>query len=142
MKIYSLYCETNHHFSDILTVDSIPEGPLGSLIYLNTIHQDSPSNIKKSMYFVYHPYYPRSVVKVSEIFVIFDYLKANGYKLESDITQYYPPDLLHFFGLRENSFYSFDTEQATNHNTQQKKQNLSLENNKRLICKFSFQPTF
>ena len=126
-KVYNLYSD-----SDVLTIDSVPEGPLGSLILLKTEPSTSETTAKKTTYLVCHPYYARSVVKESEMFVIFDYLKAKGYKMESDITQYYPNGLLDFFGESGDSFYSFDKVQPQIRESEQEK------TGKRLICKFSF----
>lgn len=125
MKTCSLYIETVDHFSNIVTIDELPDGPLSSLVFLHIL-----PNSKKAThtYIVCHPLYPKSVVKEGEVTVIFEYLKANGYKIESDIAQYYPSELLDFFGLREDAFFSFDKSQ-NNNNTPPVKQ---------FICRISF----
>jgi len=123
MKTYNLYIETVDHFSNILTIDVLPDGPLSSLVFL---HTSSKSTMAPPTYIICHPLYSRSVVKEGEVTVIFDYLKANGYKIESDITQYYPSELLDFFGLREDSIIPFD---------QCQKNNTSV---KQFICRISF----
>ena len=87
MNIYNLYsCDINND-KNIITIDKIPEGPLKSLVCINSLI----NNDEKSLFYVFHPNYNRSMMKIGEILILYNFLIENGYIIEKE--QYYKNNL-------------------------------------------------
>jgi hypothetical protein len=99
MKQYYLFSERIFNqdingFENIITVDEIPDGPMGSLVSNETflIHsffqnlEGGSENNEKTVCAVYHPFYSKNILMEEDVYWIFNFLNDNRYTIETDLS--------------------------------------------------------